>query len=561
MLSVPREASSGSADDQRRRPAMMVAGLSGLIATWVMTRNIARFGLRDDEAFSISTSWRSWSSLGRLSLESETNGFLYAVGLKIWMIGGMSPGWLRVPSAAAVVIAVAIIAWLSTRLVNRTAGLISGAVLIFNGSAFGFGQYIRFYAPVMMLAAVSIAAWTADIGRPRRSTLSIWAVCSIAIVSSHIISACLVVGQLVALFMLSKPDRQWRRRTTAMIPAGMIGVVTAYLVSSHAEGQEINLPLGTRAIADVAYSLSGSGGWKALTAYGVVGLLALTATASMTCGRPNAHSSSDGGADGGADVLAHRRLIQFRAMVAAPWIIILVGLTMLSVASLFTNAMVGRYTAFLLPAVALGLGNGIGLALHSQTPGTVVPVRSLAGVALPRATRPPWGARQLVTCLGMLLIIGFGSTSGTRGWRLARTEQRTDWSSVVNTLASQTRPEDGVLFANDSIRLFFEYEKRRRTDLILPSPRFPSVPWGAFGTGDHRYVPFDVADVEAAWQRSDRLWLVIETPLLENNSASINRVFDRFHPTLIDSPNRTAVIYRLDRSNSSKEPTRNNQKK
>lgn len=551
MLSIRREAASGSTDDQRRRPAMMVAGLAGLVAAWVITRDIARFGLHDDEAFSISTSWRSWSSLGRLSFESETNGFLYAAGLKIWMIGGTSPGWLRVPSALGVVVAVAIISWLATRLVNRTAGLISGSVLIFNGSAFEFGQYIRFYAPVMMLAAASIAAWTADIGRPRRSTLSIWAMCSIAMVSSHIISACLVVGQLVALFMLAKPDRQLRRRATAMIPAGIVGLFAAYLVSSHAEGQEINQPLSARAVADVAYSLSGSGGWKALTAYGVVGLLAVTATVSMTCRRPNEHVSADDAADGSADspadAMAERRLIQFRAMVAAPWIVLLVGLGMLTVASLFTNAMVGRYTAFLLPAVALGLGNGIGLALHSQTPGTVVPVRSLAGVALPKATRPPWGARQLVTCLGILLIVVFGSTSGTRGWRLARTEQRTDWSSVVNTLASQTRPEDGVLFANDSVRLFFEYEKRRRTDLVLPSPRFPSVPWGAFGTGDHRYVPFDVADVEAAWRSHDRLWLVIETPLLEKSPASIAEVFDRFHPTLIDSPNRTAVIYRLDR--------------
>jgi hypothetical protein len=104
-----------------------------------------------------------------------------------------------------------------------------------------------------------------------------------------------------------------------------------------------------------------------------------------------------------------------------------------------------------------------------------------------------------------------------------------------------------VLFANDSMRLYFEYYLRRDPGLALPTPEFPKAPWGEFTTGDHEYVSFDVDDVRRSVELHDETWLVVETGLLEHPEPALQRVLDTFQPTVVEMFPRTAVVFRISR--------------
>ncbi len=522
--------------------AVVVASLSAVVSALIVFQRLSSTGLRDDEAFTISTSWRSWKSFVDLTFSDETNGFFYAALLKIWMaIGGTSVSWLRLPSAISFIVTVALVSWMAGRLVGRTAGLISAAVIIFGGTALEFGQYIRFYAPVMALAAGSMVAWVSEIGRPRRSSLMAWAGISMALVACHMVAGALIAGQLAAIMLVEKDRRRWARRVGAMVPAVLLAGVVAVLVSRHDEGQAINQPLGKAAVADVLYALSGSGRAFGLVGYGLLGLVAAVGTVRAVIAK-----TPLGPRD--AARLPHRTDVEtYRAMLLAPWVIVVVGFALMLGASVFTNVTVGRYTAFMVPAVAAALGCGIAMVVTSMVGTSSVPHRAVAGVALPRATQSPWSARQTVASLVIVPTLIVGSIGATSGWRRWRDSARVDWAPVVQLVSVRSRPTDSVLFANDSMRLYFEYYRRKDPSLPLPSPGFPSGPWGGFTTGDHRYVPFGVDDVERALTQHQQVWLVVETGLLEDDNAQVRAVLERFHPSVVRTFPRTAVVFLVQR--------------
>ncbi len=521
---LPTHSSAAEVGD-RRRSALLVGGLAALCAALVVGNGLESGGLRGVEASSVYLSWRPWSALFQFSRGSGLNGFLYPIGLKIWMIGGSSAHWLRVSSALCVVVAVGVVAWLATRLVNRTAGCVSAAVLVFSGTVLELGQYVRFYAPVMALAACSLAAWSTELGRPRRWSLGIWTLCSLLLVSCSVLAIAVVFGQLLSVFTLNASSRKWRRRILGATPSLIVSIIVIVLSVDGSEIVEMGQVVSLGTVADLLYLVSGSGGWPGLLAYVVVGSVAFGAVLNVV--RP---TWSDDRSDSAfaANV--------FRPMITAPWLIVVSGVIVMLGASFVFPRFVARYPAFLLPAAALALGCGIGLEAQRQRPKLRLPRRLIAGVAVPRAMSPLRSNRQVGGVLLLGLTLFFGAVGGSRGWRDWRSSQRVDWEPVVSVLSVDARPNDEVLFGNDSVRLSYDFYLRQNPELILP----PSV------FGDRESQRFDADEVRVALKAQGRLWLVVEAPLSQSPGSQLAVILDRFDATLIRSFGTTAVLYRID---------------
>lgn len=88
----------------RSAPAKGTAAAFAILGFLELFR-IGRWSLWADEAFSISTSDRSWESLAKLTYRSEATGSLYAVVLRLWLHIGRSEAWLRSFSTVCVLCA------------------------------------------------------------------------------------------------------------------------------------------------------------------------------------------------------------------------------------------------------------------------------------------------------------------------------------------------------------------------------------------------------------------------------------------------------------------------
>jgi len=110
---------------------------------------------------------------------------------------------------------------------------------------------------------------------------------------------------------------------------------------------------------------------------------------------------------------------------------------------------------------------------------------------------------------GAVAAVAVASLAGVALW--LRGAEVEDWHGASRHVFTQAREGDEVLFANDSVRLFFEYYRTEdfADPPTVPVPAYPSDPWGEYETGDHRYLSFTADDVRAAAGRAERIWVVV----------------------------------------------------
>jgi hypothetical protein len=85
-----------------------------------------------------------------------------------------------------------------------------------------------------------------------------------------------------------------------------------------------------------------------------------------------------------------------------------------------------------------------------------------------------------------------------------------DWRGASRYVFAESEPGDRILFANDSIRLYFEYYRRFTDTATLPQPVYPDDPWGGYETGDQTYLSFDEAAIDRLTaDPSERVWVVV----------------------------------------------------
>jgi hypothetical protein len=100
--------------------------------------------------------------------------------------------------------------------------------------------------------------------------------------------------------------------------------------------------------------------------------------------------------------------------------------------------------------------------------------------------------------------------AGVHGLRYWYTDgEKEDWRAASRHVFAESAPGDRILFANDSVRLFFEYYRRFTDAETLPEPVYPDDPWGGYETGDQTYLSFDEAVIdELTAEPTERVWVV-----------------------------------------------------
>ena len=440
-------------------PVAALTAAMGALVFW----HLGRKSIWRDEGFSISTSLRSWPSLARLTIHKETNGALYAFTLKAWSAFGQSETALRSLSAVSVVALVPAVYSLTRRLASQRAALLAGALVVAHGSVVTYGQQIRTYGPSMLLAAVASILFVEEVRAPRWIMLVGWAAVSVALVYCHTMGITLIVGQLAALLLLPRADRHLVRRVGTAVIVGVLVSPVPILVSAHEEGQGLfALTLGM--FRDVLYVMTGRAGAAGLVAFGL--LAVLTAHAVPACRR-----AGDGWARWSLGYLMVASAVPAGLMVAY---------------SAVRPVLIGRYLLFLLPGV---------LAL-----GGIVLDHTLGGDRPKVLARP---AVSVLVVLAILLGVGRGA------WWWVSDGGVEDWRAAATVVFSEAKPGDAVLFANDSVRLFFEYYRGRIGHQSEPEPVYPPPAWGSYGTGDQTYASFTAAEADQALASHQRVWFVV----------------------------------------------------
>lgn len=434
-----------------------------------------------DEGFSISTSLRSWSSLVDLSVHTETNAWLYAFVLKAWSALGTSPAMLRVPSALAFAVTVALSALVARRLFGDRVGMLTGALAAVNGSLLMFANQIRGYSFAVAFALGATLVFLAEVRRPTRVTLVGWVALVVLAAQCQLHTFAVVVPHLLALVALPPGERRWGRRIGAVAVGGAVVAPVAWAISNNEEGQGLfSLRLGV--FRDVLYTFSGRGGVVGVLTFAVAGVVLLALL-----------RSSWRGPAGGE---------RFAATLVAAWIVVpFVALLLASV--VLQPTLIGRYLLHCVPAMAMVLA-----------------------VAIDRALVAGWRRPAAVAAIVLLAV---GGARGSLSWHVdSHTEP---WDRVAASVFSQARADDRLVLANDSLRLFFEYERTRQgATPVGPAPGYPAQPWGRYGTGDQRYLSPTTAELEAVAAGAPRLWVVVghdhvDTAVMEQRLAALDGTF------------------------------------
>jgi 4-amino-4-deoxy-L-arabinose transferase-like glycosyltransferase len=513
-------------------PGAVLVGVAVLLF-----RNIGRQSIWGDEGFSVSTSRGSLRDVLRLSVDKEMTGAPYALLLNVWMKLGTSEAILRSLSAVMILASIAMTGWIGYRFGGVDRAVLAMAFMGLHGLVLEYGQTIRFYSLVLFVATLSMLAFVEDVRLPRVLSYVVWLATCVVLPLCHLLAAPIICAQIVSLFVVPWPHQRRIRRLVGLMVAGSVSLVVAALVRGRDEGQELVF-FGTAAIKEVALSLTGSGGPIGLVAVGACIGASMWALAPhvlrvrhveggdhVELGDHIEGQNLDSHESGDYETLSSR----FAAGLPIAWLFTPIAL--LLVVSVVQPAFLGRYLLVVTPAIALLIAGATDeLFSHSGW-------RRIAGVILAGST------------LASLAFGAYQWLTGTRG---------DNWREVSCLVLRNGRPTDAMLFANDSVRLFHEYERTQPRPSCQPSPlatggpvgepqpAFPSGPWGTFGTGDHRYVPFGLPDVQQALSRHDRIWLVTErgielSTLLGTDPQTIGRV------VLDERIERTGRVVLIDR--------------
>ncbi len=466
VTATEQDATPDASSPAERKRSLVLIGLLTIAGAILWTWELGSKSLYRDEAFTASTVLRPWRDLLSFSIEHEANGALHAALLRFVAIFGDGEAALRsvsVLAMAALVPAVAAVAW---RLLSPRVAVLAGALIVVNGSVAGYAQNARTYALSMLLATLATLFFVLDVELPRRWTIvSFWGA-GVLLAYSHIVGLLLLAALVGSLWFLPPDQRLVKRRVIASGFIVLASLPMAYLIATHDEGMPLSgFRLG--AFRDVLFTMTGRAGVIGVLVTLVFGLLALQITVRVW--KQGLHSR---------EAWVHGVLILWAALP---------GLLLAVTSPVSPPLVIGRYLLFCLPGLAIYEALGV------------------SGLLERMGRRNPAAGWQRVAVAAVVLAV---SAYGVVYWYHDGGEE--DWRETTDTVLSATQPGDRVLFANDSVRLFFEYYRRFDPTAVLPESVYPAGPWGSFETGDQTYESFDSSVIdEVASEPTGRVWVVI----------------------------------------------------
>ena len=232
-----------------------------LVAALLLLPHLTAAPLWADEADTVSAVTRPLPDLLRLLGHQDSPLGAYYLGLHLWgTLAGTSALAVRLPSAVALLLAVACLAHIAQRRYGRHLGCAAGLLLATNSFVLEFGADARPYAFAILAGVVAFGILWGDLQpTPRRR----WGY-GLAVVlgiCAHLFFLLLVPAHLAGLALSGRPVRPWWR------PAALAVLVTSPLIvlasTQSAEVGYLTAP-SLRTVGGCFQALSGGSGWTSV---------------------------------------------------------------------------------------------------------------------------------------------------------------------------------------------------------------------------------------------------------------------------------------------------------
>jgi mannosyltransferase len=427
-------------------------------------------GLWHDEAFSDAIARLDFPTMWRAITHGEAFNGLYYLVLHVWVRGGHSEVWLRIPSVVFGLLAAYALFVLNRRLFGLTTALIAAVLLALNSFFIQYEQEARPYSLALFLVVLSTYLFVVALDQP-----SIWrwlgygAVCAIAIYAH------LFCGYIVMAHVLSLTFRRPRPRLrhvaagyalTALLVAPLLIVAerSGILQRAFVERPDLGSLSWLFLYLTGAGGVATGGGRVLVLSYFAACCVALVFMA-RRAGDRQPHRSGGGG-----------RTWSFGLMLLWLGVPILVSFV---VSIVLTPVFFPRYLIVGLPALVTIAA--IGISSLSRRSWQVVAVAVLIALSIPP----------------LLRYYGADFKEGE------------DWKGAVAYVAAGERPDDGIVFLSRYGRRPFEYYRERLENMADLRPIYPGVAWGEYAPvlADLHIEPTLTA--AARLQDYQRVWVVL----------------------------------------------------
>lgn len=459
---------------------IVIVALPAALALGLCLYEIRGRNLWLDEAASVTIASQHGGALGA-AMAHDGGNMLGYYGLLHVLVGLFGTGSLviRLPSALAAGVAVALLGALALRLFGRRCALLAGLLASVSLTMVYWGQNARGYTLMIALICGSYLALVHLLERNRagwRPWLA-YVLLTVGAVYSALAAVLAVAAQLVIL-----PWHRTRLRSalSAMVAAGACCIPLAVLAISRGSGQLFWVPRPAfRGLKYVVQSLSSSG--LEPSYYTGTGrfLLFLTLALTLTAAIRVAYAWRSRSA----------RLDGWRSGLVLAWLIVPLAVSVL-VSELGESIFEPRYLLVSLPAVALLLAwllDGLwqsGAAL-SRIRWRIAPLAAPAlSVALLAA---------LLTLRALQVAPSYAKSSEP-------------WRAATLYVIDRARPGDCVAFYPLDVRMPFRYYLT--PGLVVPTAVLPKLPWNRVRPYVEEYVVPPESQLISAVDHCGRVWVV-----------------------------------------------------
>jgi mannosyltransferase len=192
-----------------------------------------------DEAVSWFNSSGSWERVCQRALATDDmGGVVYAPLLKVWLAAaGDSEAAMRLPSVAATIALVAVMAYIARLLWDRRASVAVGVLTLFHPSVLTASRQARGYIFLLLFSALGLLGLAWQLGRARRAGHVLLGVAGLAVAATHIFGVLVTIGTAAASALLARhaarggppagPPRRGPvvRALLPFLPAGLFAAV------------------------------------------------------------------------------------------------------------------------------------------------------------------------------------------------------------------------------------------------------------------------------------------------------------------------------------------------
>jgi mannosyltransferase len=207
-----------------RQATLALLAVPTVVAAVLVLWGIGHESLWRDEVASVTITDRSWSSMWHVIVHHESNMALFDLVLHPWEWLGGGDGFLRLPSALFAIATVPVTMLVARRIGGDVAAAVAGLVVALNGFVAIYGQQVRGYALMMLLAALAALTLLRALELGRRRDWALWALTIVALPYTHVLGVLIVVAQSASLALYP-----WRRLPVRPLAASLVGAGVLWL--------------------------------------------------------------------------------------------------------------------------------------------------------------------------------------------------------------------------------------------------------------------------------------------------------------------------------------------